>query len=760
MKEKTSGLRSTPWTVSRVVPVLLATGTAIAQQSPDSANQTSSNTVILEEVVVTATKRAQDLQTVPGSVTAIGDSLLNRIQAQSLNDIVAYVPGLNVQASGGEANRLIIRGLTTGPNDLSPSVGVYIDDAPFGSNSGYALGALFSPDLDPSDLERVEVLKGPQGTLYGASTLAGLVKYVTKAPDPDSFSTHARIDCERADDSGADTYALRAGVNLPLISEKVALRISGFYESADGDTSDVRTGESGLNGSYKHGGRADLLIKPVSNFSIDLIAFTDTSVQPNLGVIDGNPQTLQPTYGQYAGYDYEHAFASSSYSIYEATLKYELANGITATSTTSYSHFAVSEQADDTTLFQPALGPVLGPLLEFSGPVSPTTQKYTEEFRLASSSNDHFEWLAGMFFDRENSNYLSGLNSTYLFGATPPAVLQPTVAALANYETVVNVEHYTEYAGFADATYYIVPQFDLSGGVRFSHNHQQLTNYGSGLLALEGVIPTYEADNSHDNVWTESVAARWHLQPQSMLYARYATGYRPGGPTGAGQTFAPDTTRNYELGFKTTALGGALQADIAAFFIDWRKVQLNYFNGTNTVIGNAGNARSKGVELQTVYAPLEGFTIRGNAAYTDAVISSLTPGAQGGAAVGDQLPSNSKWTAGLLADYYHTLTGETRWNAGAGLRYRSSSDTTFPNDPGTRFYTLPATAFVDLRTGLDFGEHFALTFQILNVADQRRLIGAAEYLAVPAAAADAAGQPVGLTYTPGRTFGLSLSARF
>jgi outer membrane receptor protein involved in Fe transport len=522
----------------------------------------------------------------------------------------------------------------------------------------------------------------------------------------------------------------------------------------------VRTGESGLNGNYKHGGRADLLIKPISNLSIDLIAFTDTSVKPHMGVIDGNPQTLQPTYGQYAGYDYANSFADSSYSICEAILRYEFANGITATSASSYSHFAVNEQADDTASFQPALGPFLGPLLEFSGPVSPTTVKYTEEFRVASPSSDRFEWLAGMFFDRENSNYLSGLNSTYLFGATPPAFLQPTITALANYEGGVDVEHYTEYAGFVDATYYIVPQFDLSGGLRFSHNSQQLTVHGSGFLALQGVIPTYRSDNAHDSVWTESFAARWHLQPHSILYASYATGYRPGGPTGVGQTFAPDTTRNYELGFKTTALGGALQADVAAFFIDWRNVQLNFFNGVNTVIGNAGNAHSKGVELQAVYAPFKSFTLQGNAAYTDATISSLIPGAQGGAAVGDQLPGNAKWTAGFLADYYLTLTGATRWNAGASLRYRSSSDTTFPNDPGTRFYTLPSTVFFDLRTGLDFGEHFALTFQILNVANQRRLIGASEYLAVPKAAADAAGQPVALNHTPGRNFGLSLSAQF
>jgi len=462
----------------------------------------------------------------------------------------------------------------------------------------------------------------------------------------------------------------------------------------------------------------------------------------------------------HAGFDYVAAFARSSYNIYEGTVRYEFANGITATSTSSYSHFAVNELADDTTIFAPAFGPVLGPLFEFSGPVQPTTRKYTQELRVASPTSDHFEWLAGGFFDQESSTYVANFNSTYLFGATPPPALQPTVRALANYESTQNDEHYTEYAGFADLTYYIVPAFDLSGGVRFSHNSQHRVTSGSGLLALENIIPSYTSTNSHDNVWTESLSARWHLAPQSILYARYASGYRPGGPTAGGKSFDPDTTRNYELGFKTTTLGGTLQLDAAAYFIDWRNIQLNFFDGNNVIIGNAGNAHSKGAELQALYEPIKAFTLRATASYTDAVISSLIPGAQGGAAVGDQLPGNSKWSASLLADYSVPASDLLRWNVGASLRYRSSSNTTFPGDSGIRFYTLPSTTFFDLRAGLAFRERYSLTFQILNVANQRRLTSASENLAVTAAAADAAGQPVYLSYTPARSYGLSLTAQF
>jgi outer membrane receptor protein involved in Fe transport len=711
-------------------------------------------------VVVTANKRAQDIQSVPVSVTAVGANLIQRVQAQSLSDVSAYVPGLDVQSSGVDANRLVIRGLSTGPNDLSPSVGVYVDDAPFGSNSGFALGALFSPDVDPFDLDHIEVLRGPQGTLYGASTLGGLVKFVTTAPNANDYTGHIRVDYGREDASDAASYAARAGLNIPIVQDKVALRVSGFYSHADGDITDVRTGQTDLNATAKEGGRVDLMIKPADNLTVDLVAFFDRSDTPHLGVVTGNAVTLQPTYGQYAGYDYVDGFARSHYEVYEGNILYQFPDGITATSTTSYSNFAVKELADDTTVFQPALGPFLGPLLEFSGPVAPTTNKITEEFRLASPENHHFEWLAGLFYDHEDSDYLSGINSTYLFGATPPAFLAPTVEALANYETVNNIEHYVEYAGFADGTYYVTSNLDLSAGVRFSHNDQHLTNTGSGFLAEIGEIPTNLTATSSDNVWTESFDARWRYAAGSMLYARVARGYRPGGPNVTGTSFRPDTTWNYEVGDKTTALDGRLTADLSLFYIDWQDIQLNFFNGTVTVIGNAGNARSEGAEFEGTYTPITGLTFALNGAYTDAYISSLIPGAEGGAVVGNQLPFNSKWTGALRADYFFPVNGVIEPNIGASLRYKSAFGTTFPGDPGTRFYELPATTFVDLRVGVTFDARYALNLQVLNLANERKLTGAAEFLAVSAGAADAAGQPVDLTYSPGRSYGLSFTAKF
>lgn len=226
------------------------------------AAETSSSESVLEEIIVTANKRGEALEKVGSSVTAIGEELVMRVHAEDLGDIAAYVPGVTVSAPIGSSNRIIIRGVSTGTNDLSPAVGVYIDDAPFGSSSGFALGALFSPDVDPFDLERVEVLRGPQGTLYGASTLSGLIKYVTKKPNLRDWESYARVEYGRVTGEDTDSYSTRAGTNIPLWEDKMAVRLSGFYSHSDGALTDVRTGRTGLGEKSSQGGRIKLRIKP------------------------------------------------------------------------------------------------------------------------------------------------------------------------------------------------------------------------------------------------------------------------------------------------------------------------------------------------------------------------------------------------------------------------------------------------------------------------------------------------------------------
>ncbi|MEI9984800.1 MAG: hypothetical protein WDN69_17285 [Aliidongia sp.] len=156
-----------------------------------------------------------------------------------------------------------------------------------------------------------------------------------------------------------------------------------------------------------------MLIEPDQDLTIDLIGIYDFSNTPNAGIIDGNAQTLQPIYGQYAGYNFANTRLQSSYYVLEGNVSYRFEDSITATSSTSFSHFAAHETSDDTTIFQPALGS-LGPLFDFPGIVAPTTKTVTEEFRLASPSNDQFEWLGGFFYDHEGQQ-LSGRHQRRLY---------------------------------------------------------------------------------------------------------------------------------------------------------------------------------------------------------------------------------------------------------------------------------------------------------------------------------------------------------
>jgi iron complex outermembrane receptor protein len=755
------------------VAVLMATTSFISLgMIATQAQAADAKPTTVGEVIVTAGKRAENIQKVPASVTAVGGALIDRVQAQNIGDIAAYVPGLVIQNAGVDADRIVIRGLTTGSQDLSPSVGVYLDDAPFGSSTGLALGAIFSPDVDPFDLDRIEVLRGPQGTLYGASTLGGLVKYVTKSPDANVYSGHIRADWGDEDQTGAESYSLRLGANIPIVQDKAAVRVSGFYTRMDGDLSNVRTGQTGLNTTTKQGGRIDLMLKPTEALTVDLIAITDRSDTPHTGLVTGNAVTLQPTYGQYAGYDYIDGNAHSNYSLFEGNIRYHLPDGITATSTTSYSQVRVNEVADDTTVFQPAITAALTPSVgaatahfigfnfQWAGPVKPKTDRFTEEVRLTSPSGEKFEWLAGLYYDKENSVYDVSLNSTWAFGATPPAPFASLVSLFKTYESADLTTSYEEYAGFASGSYHVTSDVTLDAGLRYSHNDQHATGVNGGYLVLVGALPAGENTPSSDGVWTESFDAKWQFEPNSMLYARAASGYRPGGPNITG-SFQPDHTWNYEVGAKTSALDGKVTADVAAFYIDWTNIQLNFFNGTSTVIGNAGNARSEGVEFEGVYKPIDGLTFAANLTYTDAVMTSVKPGATGGAAVGNTLPNDSKWAGSLRGDYYFPLSGPIEGNFGGALRYRSQFNTTFPGDPGQRFYTLPTTLFADLRAGLSFDKRVNLDFQVLNIADVRKLSNITEELGgITAAQADAYGQPAALTYTPGRTYAVSLTAKF
>ncbi|HXP66332.1 MAG TPA: TonB-dependent receptor plug domain-containing protein, partial [Steroidobacteraceae bacterium] len=247
----------------------------------------------LTTIVVTAEKREEKLQDVPMSVTALGGGSLDKLQYRDFSDYAAMVPGLSLVSGQPGLTTLTLRGQNAG--GVGSTVAVYLDESPFGSSSALLNGSILSGDFDTWDLQRVEVLRGPQGTLYGANSEGGLLKFVTVAPVLGQFSGAAEISGESVDHGGLGGDA-RAVLNMPL-GDKVALRVSGFDQDVAGYISDPARHKVEENDGHKYGGRASLLAQPIDGLTVRLTASSQQSRYNDTPNVDSDPVTLKPVIG-------------------------------------------------------------------------------------------------------------------------------------------------------------------------------------------------------------------------------------------------------------------------------------------------------------------------------------------------------------------------------------------------------------------------------------------------------------------------------
>ena len=254
----------------------------------DSTPRSDSDADTLETIVVTAEKREERLQDVPMSVTALSGGLLDKLQDRDFADFAAMVPGLSLMSTGPGLTQLTLRGQNAGGD--GSTVAVYIDESPFGSSSALLNGSVLSGDFDTWDLKRIEVLRGPQGTLYGANSEGGLLKFVTNPPVLGSFSGEVEATGESVD-HGGNGGGVRGVVNLPL-GDIAAFRISAFDEDMAGYISDPLSGKQDLNSGHKDGGRASLLLAPAESLSIRLTVTEQETKTNGNPAVDVNPVTL------------------------------------------------------------------------------------------------------------------------------------------------------------------------------------------------------------------------------------------------------------------------------------------------------------------------------------------------------------------------------------------------------------------------------------------------------------------------------------
>jgi outer membrane receptor protein involved in Fe transport len=696
---------------------LAATSPALAQTNPPAgasprAQAQSDNPA---EIIITAQKRPQVLIDVPQSVTVVSGATLEKQQANSFQDYLKLVSGLQLDQSTPGEGRLILRGVNTG--GVASTVGVYVDETPFGSSSGLVNGAVLAGDFDTFDLSRIEVLRGPQGTLYGASSLSGVLRFVTNAPATDAFVVRGRAGLESTK-SGDLGYLGNLMVNVPL-GPTIAFRASGSYRKDAGFIDSIGTGgsdvEKNINDSKTYGGRASLLFKPSDAVSVRLTAIAQNIFADEPTLVEADPVTLRPLHGLTES-QFVPQFSDLRYRVYNGTGVFDLGFA-NLTSSTSYATQKQRERSDFTFALSGFLEAAVGlPPNEFFEPQDTNLKKFTQEVRL-SGQTPLLDWLVGGFYTHEKGLIHQD------FVAVEPGTMTPLSLPFTLGTATVDSK-YKELAGFANATIHFAAKFDLDVGGRYSHNKQSAHQVSDGILA--GGFNDFPVATSSENVFTYSLAPKYKLGRHASIYARVAKGFRPGGPNVLPPGAPPevptiyhsDSVISYEAGVKAETADRRFSIDAAAFHIKWKKIQLFATVEGFGVNVNGSSAKSDGVEFTATARPVPGLDLSANGAYTNARLTGDTPDVVGGRK-GDHLPFTPKLSLGLNADYQWRLGAGAHAHVGGSLRHLSGQTANFDADFLAAFGRqrhVRAYNVVDLSAGVDFGR-FNLEAYVKNLGN-------------------------------------------
>jgi iron complex outermembrane recepter protein len=718
-------------------------GQSVPERSDGSPS--SQREPAIEEIIVTAQKRQERLQDVPVPVTSLNTESLTVNNQLRLEDYYSKVPGLSLSLVGNAdaAPSVSIRGLTMG-GQTNPTVSVVIDEIPYGSTviSGSDLSVA---DIDPGDLARVEVLRGPQGTLYGAASIGGLIKFATIEPSTEKLA--GRLHAGLSTVSGGDDigFNLRAAVNMP-VSSSFAIRASGFTVRDPGYIDNIQTGEDDVNERKSNGGRVAALWQASEDVSLRLSALVqdierdgsaDVTFLPGVG--DLEQQSIPNTGG------YERSTEA-----FGATLQAEL-GGIGFTSATGYSVDETASVQDVSTtgigtFFAPTFFPGATGAIDF---LSRKVDKLTQEVRFSVPFGKRYEWLVGLFYTREK------IQSAADFWAANAGSGAPVGRIIDVRQLDTRFE---EYAAFTDLTVNFTERFDVQFGGRWAQNEQDfsLARTGPGSDFIFGSDPSFVGPvDSNDDPLTYLVTPRFRVSPNLTAYARLASGYRPGAPNvNCGLDGTPcqsdaDTTRNYELGFKGNLGGKILFYDASLFYIDWEDVQLEVVPaGGFGFTGNGGSAKSQGIELAVESNPTARLNLSGWVAWNEAELTKIPSGSTIVAQSGDRLPYGSRWSGNFSLEHEFPLWNTATGFIGGSVSYVGARKGVFLTVPGAR-QDFPSYTQTDLRAGARF-DTWTINAFVNNVSDKRALLGGGAGFFIEAAR----------NYTQPRTIGLSLAKTF
>jgi iron complex outermembrane receptor protein len=701
------------------------TGTVWAQLAPPSQD--------LQEIVVTAEKRESTVQKTPISITAISGSDL---QAQGLSDftsVAQQVPGVSFKTSGPGQTEFEMRGLTSTGGE-SPTVGFYLDDAVL---TPAAMAQNGKTVIDPSlfDLNRVEVLRGPQGTLYGAGSMGGTIKLVTNQPDPHAFGANAEVIGSGTTGGGGFNHTENVMLNIPLMQDVVALRLVGTDKYIDGwiDRKVVNPFPVEINNSTARGdvagapvaqdirhsnterlqaGRASLLIQPTDRLSITAGFMHQSLTQDGPNTIDSPPLNQV----HYQPFEVAEPFADK-FDLYTLTGKYNF-DSSQLVSATAYGDRQQNQTQDISEAMQDYIGGFFGPPAAF--PYSSTgtvteggstffglgagsiteddyTRQFSEELRLASTGDDPLQWLVG--------GYYSSFGATSHVYSFYPATTNGFngdfgTTNLADNHRKVDID---QYAAFGEVSYMLPNHLKASLGARYYQYHSNSVTSVSGVSANGTSNPLFGlAQNSGV---TPKVDLAYIPDDNTTIYGTWSKGFRPGGPnspipvppcpSAATTQFGPDSVWNYELGEKLRFFDSRVSVNGAIYYEDWTGVQQQVAPKCGfKFTANAGKAKVYGAELEVAVVLVPGFVLAQNVGYTHATNSTTLPAA--GVVSGERLLDVPQVTANTSLSYKQPLADGRNLVARLTNSYVDSiQDITFTRN------TLPSYDLVGFRLGVE-----------------------------------------------------------
>jgi iron complex outermembrane receptor protein len=694
-----------------------------AQAQAQSAGYNSSQASSVEEVVVTAQKRSQPLQDVPLAVSAVTENELRQMGGAELRDVSAAIPGLEVQSNRAGENLTTVRGVAE-IGGGAPSVGVYIDEIPISTFSGEQV------NLKTFDVERLEVLRGPQGTLYGEGSLGGTIRIVTNKPDAAGFAGAVSATGSSTSRGGANGE-VNAMVNLPVVTDKIALRAVGMWSDQSGWIDNPLLGQEGINSETSFTGRLSARVTPTDNLTIDgtYIHQEVKSDGPNQGDED---------YQHFAGTAEPR---DDTFDLYNLTINYHTPIAVLTSATGYFDRDSLSH--NDFTSIAPLLSFLFGAPINAAGISRPNNQKiFTQEVRLVSVDTDPVAWTVGAFY--KHDDLLIG-NSAFTEPSLPVSIFDLSVD-----------EKSTQKAVFGEADWAVTGKLHAVAGVRYFDEDRTTNSTIAGLLplVLAGVPANSLEVHSSVSKVTPKFSVYYKAAPGVLLYATASGGFRAGGINpyaflfpGAPQAFEPETLWNYEAGAKTSWLNDRLILNAAAFHIKWDNVIVNAVTG-NPLFAysvNAGQAHSNGAEVELTAIPVPGLQLRLTGDYTDAVIDEAAPGVA--ATPGAKLPFTPQFKVFASAQYSFPLTtalsGRVRLDAAHTGKTYSAIDNS-PAGVNHAYDTFNA------RIGLN-SDRWEVTAFVNNLGNTR---GELSFTGV-----DIAGLPESALIRP-RTVGINLAAHF